>query len=164
LCGEPIGPIYDVRLEIQTMILSPFRSSAALVFALVLAGPAAAQSSNYRSMNAVAGKIARVAVVTALKKDCSVGEIGGVRVVTVPKNGNLSLKKGKLKTPATFRCPNVETPAEVVFYQPKANFKGEDEIVYETKSADGAVERYTVKITVSDKPAPADKKDDAISL
>jgi hypothetical protein len=134
------------------------------LLAVAAAGPASAQSSNYRSMNVAAGKPARVAVVTALKKDCSVGQIGGVRVVTVPKNGNLQLKKGKLKTPATFRCPNVETPAEMVLYQSKPNFKGDDEIVYETKSADGAIERFTVKITVSDKPAPADKKEDAISL
>jgi hypothetical protein len=144
--------------------LRPY-SSAAFVVAFALAGPAFAQTSNYRSIDATAGKAARVAVVTPLKKDCSVGQIGGVRVVTVPKNGSLQLKKGKLKTPASFRCPNVETQAEAVFYTAKPKFTGEDEIVYETKSADGAIERFTVKITV--KPAgnaPADKKDDAIEL
>ena len=136
------------------------------LLALAAAGPAPAQSSNYRSMDVAKGKAERVAVITALKKDCSVGQIGGVRVVTVPKHGNLQLKKGKLKTPASFRCPNVETPVEAVFYQPKANFTGEDEVVYETKSADGAVERFTVKITVTDTPAaaPANKQDEAIQL
>jgi hypothetical protein len=147
--------------------MTPRRACLTLaLLAVVAPGPAAAQSSNYRSMDVAKGKAERVAVITALKKDCTVGQIGGVRVVTVPKNGNLQLKKGKLKTPASFRCPNVETPAEVVFYQPKANFTGEDEIVYETKSADGAIERFTVKINVTDKPSttPANKKDDAIQL
>ena len=147
--------------------MTPRRACFTLaLLAIAAAEPAAAQSSNYRSMDVAKGKAERVAVVTALKKDCTVGQIGGVRVVTVPKHGNLQLKKGKLKTPASFRCPNVETPAEAVFYQPKANFTGEDEIVYETKSADGAIERFTVKITVTDKPstAPANKKDEAIQL
>jgi hypothetical protein len=143
------------------------RAPALAVLSLALAAPALAQTSNYRSMNVVGGKPARVAVVTALKKDCSAGTIGGVKVVTVPKHGNLSLKRGKLKTPASFRCPNVETQAEAVFYQPKAKFTGDDEIVYETKSADGQIERFTVKITVGDKPAAApapEKKDDALEL
>jgi hypothetical protein len=148
------------------MTPSSLRAPAFAILSLALAGSALAQTSNYRSMNIVAGKPTRIAVVTALKKDCSAGTIGGVKVVTVPKNGNLSLKRGKLKTPASFRCPNVETQAEAVFYQPKAKFTGDDEIVYETKSADGAVERFTVKITVTDKPstAPANKKDEAIQL
>ena len=149
------------------MILAPLRAPALALVSLALAGPALAQTSNYRSMNVVAGKPTRLAVVTALKKDCTAGTIGGVKVVTVPKNGNLSLKRGKLKTPASFRCPNVETQAEAVFYQPKAKFTGDDEIVYETKSADGEVERFTVKITVGDKPgapAPADKKDNVLEL
>lgn len=149
------------------MTPSSLRAPAFAILSLALAGSALAQTSNYRSMNIVAGKPTRIAVVTALKKDCSAGTIGGVKVVTVPKNGNLSLKRGKLKTPASFRCPNVETQAEAVFYQPKAKFTGDDEIVYETKSADGAIERFTVKLTIGDKPAtaaPADKKDDALEL
>jgi hypothetical protein len=143
-------------------------SAAILGSSLMLAGVASAQTSNYRSITVPAGKQHRIAVVTALKKDCSVGQIGGVRVVTPPKNGNLQLKRGKLKTPASFRCPNVDTQAEAVLYQPKAKFTGDDEVVYDTKSADGQVERFTVKITVSDKPgAPDDtkgKKDEPLEL
>jgi hypothetical protein len=148
------------------MMFSSLRAVSLAILSLAVAGPAVAQTSNYRSMDIVPGKPARIAVVTALKKDCTAGTIGGVKVVTVPKNGNLSLKRGKLKTPASFRCPNVETQAEAVFYQPKAKFSGDDEIVYETKSADGAIERFTVKLTVGAKPAtaPADKKDDALEL
>ena len=143
------------------MTRSTILSAAILGSALAFAGAASAQTSNYRSITIPAGKDHRIAVVTAVKKDCSVGQIGGVRIVNPPKNGNLQLKRGKLKTPASFRCPNVETQAEAVIYQPRGKFTGDDEIVYETKSADGEVQRFTVKITVSDKPgAPSDKKDD----
>ena len=119
----------------------------------LLAAPALAQTSNYRAVDAVSGQVKRLAVVTALKKDCSAGAIGGVRVVTPPKNGNLQLKRGKLKTPASFRCPGVDTTGEAVFYTSKPGFSGQDEIVYDTKSADGTVERFSVKVTVTAKPA-----------
>ena len=132
------------------------------------AGPALAQTTTnlYRSVNVEKGKTVRLAVVTALKKDCSVGEVGGVRVITAPKNGQLAVRSGKLKTPASFRCPNVETPVQGLFYQSKPNFSGPDEVSYETRTPEGATETYTVKITVTDKPGgsgPA-KKDGLLEL
>lgn len=138
--------------------------SSIVVAALCSASAASAQAGLYRSANAVAGQQARLAVVTALKKDCSVGTLGGVRVVTVPKSGTLAVRDGKLKTPASFRCPNIETPVQAVFYTPNAKFSGSDEIVYETKSAEGVVERITMKINVTDKPAANKPKGGVVDL
>lgn len=137
------------------------RHAALVAAALVaLAAPASAQTGIFRSASVEKGKTLRVAVVTALKKDCSVGQVGSVRVITPPKNGQLAVRAGKLKTPASFRCPNVETPVQGLFYQAKPNFSGTDEVSYETKTPDGATETFTYKITVTDKPgAPAPAKD-----
>lgn len=136
---------------------------AATAAAVLVAGDASAQTSSYRTVNVEGGKPARLATVTALKTDCSVGTLGGVRVVTPPKNGTLTLRQGKLKTPASFRCPNVETPVEGVFYLANPRFKGTDEAVYETKSPEGRVDRFTVRIEVGDKP-DAKPKSDATDL
>ena len=119
---------------------------------LALAAPASAQTGIFRSASVEKGKTLRVAVVTALKKDCSIGQVGSVRVINPPKNGQLAVRAGKLKTPASFRCPNVETPVQGLFYQSKPNFSGTDEVTYETKTPDGATETFTYKITVTDKP------------
>ncbi|MDB5558966.1 MAG: 4-aminobutyrate aminotransferase [Enterovirga sp.] len=121
------------------------------------AGPAFAQTTTtlYRSVSVEKGKPVRLAVVTALKKDCTQGEVGGVRIINAPKNGQLAVRSGKIKTPASFRCPNVETPVQGLFYQSKANFSGPDEVSYETRTPEGATETYTVKITVTDKPGGA---------
>lgn len=146
------------------MILPVLRSGAALFAVAIVTCGASAQTSNYRSASAEAGKSVRIATVTPLKADCSVGELGGVRVVTSPKNGTLTLKRGKLKTPATFRCPNVETMVEGVFYQSKPAFTGTDEIVYETKSGSGQIARFTVQITVSNKPVTTEPKKDLQDL
>lgn len=122
--------------------------------------PAAAQTSTYRSASVQAGKSARLAVVTPFKKDCSVGELGGVRVVNAPKHGALTLKRGKLKTPADFRCPNKEAVVEGVFYQAGNGYAGADEVTYETKSAEGEISRFVVQITVTaGAPAAAPKRE-----
>jgi hypothetical protein len=132
--------------------------------AALAAGPALAQTGVHRSATVEKGKTIRLAVITALKKDCSVGEIGGVRIVNAPKNGQVAVRSGKAKTPANFRCPNVETPVQGLFYQSKPNFSGTDEVAYETRTADGQTENYTVKITVTDKPGGTGKKDGLLEL
>ena len=120
--------------------------------ASLAAGPAWSQAAVTRNATVQPGKPARLAVVTALKRDCSVGELGSLRVVTPPKNGSLVVRSDKLKTPASFRCPNVETPVQALFYQPKANFSGTDEVAYETRTAEGQTQSFTVRINVSAKP------------
>ena len=131
---------------------------AALALALA-AAPAAAQTQLFRSDTAQTGKPARLYVLSDLKKDCKTGSPGEIKVVTTPKNGTLAVRKAKLKTPASYRCPNVETQVQAVFYQSNPKFTGSDEVVIEVKTADGDVQRTTIKITVSDKPAGSEKKD-----
>ena len=135
-----------------------------LASAALTALPVAAQTSSYRSATVQPGKPSRIWTVTALKKECSVGQIGGVKVVTPPKNGTLTLARAKAKTPANFRCPNIQTPVEHVLYQPNSSFNGSDEVSFETKSADGAVEKHTIRIDVSGKAAPPTKQDGLIDL
>lgn len=128
-----------------------------VVAAVLAAGPVAAQNATVRNATIAPGKQARMAVVTSLKNDCTVGTGGTITIVTPPKNGSLVVRSGKVKTPASFRCPNVETQAQALFYQPKDKFSGTDEIAYETKSSDGATQSFTVKITVTGKPATGSK-------
>ena len=128
-----------------------------MLAATLVAAPALAQSPTVRNATIAPGKQARMAVVTSLKNDCSVGTGGTITIVTPPKNGSLVVRSGKIKTPGTFRCPNVETQAQALFYQPKDKYSGSDEIAYETKSSDGATQSFNVKITVTGKPATGSK-------
>lgn len=120
----------------------------------IAAGPASAQTT--RTATIAPGKAARIAVETALKKDCSLGQIGGIRVINAPKNGSIVVRSGKLKTPASFRCPNVETPVQALFYEPKKNFTGADEISYETTTPEGDRQTFVVKINVGTKAGGKD--------
>ena len=134
------------------MILAQRRTLLIAAAAAALSGPALAQQATNRTATIGPDKPARIAVVTALKKDCSVGEVGTLRITSAPKSGQVLVKVSKLKTPASFRCPNVETPVQELIYQPKAKFTGSDEISYETRGADGATQSFTVKINVGAKP------------
>jgi hypothetical protein len=142
----------------------PMRKALAVLTmaAAFAAGPALAQTATSRNVSVEKGKTLRLAVITALKKDCTVGEIGGVRIIGAPKNGQVAVRSGKVKTPASFRCPNVETPVQGLFYQSKPNFSGADEVTYETRNAEGGTEMYSVKITVTDKPGGAGSKKDGL--
>lgn len=126
----------------------------ALALSVLAAGAGFASAQTARTATIQPGKPARIAVVTALKNDCSVGAIGSIRVITAPRSGSIVVRGGELTTPASFRCPNKKTPVQALFYEPNRNFQGTDEISYETKNTDGVTETVTLKINVTSKPAP----------
>jgi hypothetical protein len=128
------------------------------------AAPALAQTNTYRSGTVAPGKTARIGVVTSLKKDCTVGPTVEVKVLAPPKHGTLNVRKGKLKTPATFRCPNIETSVQGLFYQASPGYTGTDEVKYEAKAPDGTTRQITVQINVTDKPSSAPKDEGATEL
>lgn len=128
-------------------------TTSVIAFAM-FAGIGAASAQAVRTASIQPGKPARLHVVTALKKDCSQGSEGSIRVVTPPKNGTTMVRSGKLKTPSGYRCPSVETQVQQLIYEPSKNFQGSDEVTFETKDADGTTATHTVKINISSKPAP----------
>ena len=141
-----------------------FHRITVLALAASLAAASGASAQTSRSTTVQAGKTIRMAVVTGVKKDCSLGQPGGIRIITTPKSGQLAVQGGKAKTPASFRCPNVETPIQQLLYKAKPGFSGTDEISYETRTPEGDTQTFTVKITVTDKPATSGTKDGLLEL
>ncbi|GLS43689.1 4-aminobutyrate aminotransferase [Methylobacterium brachythecii] len=139
--------------------------AAALAAGLACAAPAYAQTVTTRSETAAPGKVKRLIVSPNLKKDCSTGPLPEIKIVTAPKNGQLQTKSGKLKTPASYRCPSKDAQASAVFYKSKADFTGTDQVLLDVKTADGVVERQDIRITVeaakTDDKKADDKKSDA---
>ncbi len=110
--------------------------------------PALAQTTVTTRESAATAKPVRLAVAPNLKGDCSTGPVPEVRVTAAPKNGSLITRTTKMKTPASYRCPNKEAEVQAVYYRSKAGFTGADETTFEIKTADGTVQRRTVQITV----------------
>ena len=124
---------------------------------LLAAAPALAQTTITKSETAASGKSVRLAIVPNLKKDCSAGPMPEIRVSGAPKNGSLITKVGKIKTPASYRCPGKDAAVQAVFYQSKAGFTGADEVTVDVKDSDGTIQTQNIKITVdgAKKDAPA---------
>jgi hypothetical protein len=133
-------------------MVRPKRLAPALACGLILSATAALSQSNnaYRSTDVVAGKPHRLGVYGNVQKDCTSGPLPTVRIVTLPKHGELNVRSGKLKVGRISRCPKLEATAQGVFYKPNSAYKGADEVSYEVKSASGKVENHTVKITVKE--------------
>ena len=119
--------------------------------------PLAAQEAIYRSVTAPSGRTTRLAVVPNLDKDCKPGPLGTLKVVTAPKNGALIMRTSKVRTPGTYRCPNLDATIQALFYRPHDRYAGADEIVLETKLPDGNPQTVTVRITVTARSSAPDK-------
>jgi hypothetical protein len=139
--------------------LQPSAAAFVLASSLLLYGTAALAQTNsaYRSTDVVAGKQHRLGVYGKVQKDCTLGPLPTVRVVTPPKHGELNVRSGKLKAGRISRCPKLEATAQGVFYKSNPSYKGADEVSYEVNSASGKVENHSVRITVKE-ATPADAK------
>jgi hypothetical protein len=114
-----------------------------------------AQERLFRSVDALPGKQVRLGLVGNVTPECKVGPKPDVKVVTPPKHGVLAIRSGKTKAGSLARCPNLEVPAEGVFYQPAGNFSGVDEVVYQVTRADGRNQLVTVRISVRATAVPS---------
>jgi hypothetical protein len=132
---------------------------AVLAGSLALAGPASAQTTVTRAKTVASGQTVRLEIAPNLKKDCTPGPMPEFKVSGAPKNGSVITKVGKLKTPASYRCPNKEAAVQALFYQANAGYTGADEVVFEVKSSDGQVQTQNIKITVG--PASSKTGSDA---
>jgi hypothetical protein len=115
---------------------------------LCSAAPAFAQEKIFRTINAVAGKQVRIALVGNVTKECTPGPKPEVKVLTPPKQGTLALRSGKTKPGSLARCPKLEVPAEGIFYTANPKSSGTDEVVYGLTRSDGRNQLVTVRIAI----------------
>ena len=118
-----------------------------------------------RSVDAVAGKSARLTVHGDVTKDCKLGPLPEIRITTSPKHGALTVRQGKSKAGSLKRCPSLEVPIQGVFYQANGGYAGSDEVAYTIVRAGQATQSITVKITVGAQAKPgAGSKDGGLDL
>ncbi len=156
----PLPAMETCPVTIATAL--PGRCFPALFGVLLLAAPAAAQTTVTRSKTVAPGQTVRLEIAPNLKKDCSSGPMPEFKVSGAPKNGSVITKVGKLKTPASYRCPNKEAAVQALFYQANAGYSGQDEVTFEVKTSDGQIQTQTIKITVGGataKPSTDAKKE-----
>ena len=123
------------------------------VIAALVAAPALAQSANYTSVEAAAGKALQLAYYASAHKNCTPGRLPTVRVIEPPTSGTLMVRVAELTTSRVAGCPPLKTPARVVFYQSRPGYVGPDHVKYEVTNESGEVATYDTTITVKTAPA-----------
>ena len=122
-----------------------------------LAAPASAPERLFRNVDADQGKQVRLALVGNVTKDCKVGPKPELKVTSAPKHGTLAIRSGKTKPGSLPRCPNLEIPAEGVFFQARPNFIGDDEVIYQVTPPGGPTRIVTIRISIRATNAPGSK-------
>jgi hypothetical protein len=133
------------------MRLSRFLAPACIIWAYA---PAAAQSTNYASLEIAAGASARIGYYGFAKKDCTPEPLPSIEVVSAPKHGVLTVRTGTLNAKNIANCTNLKLPAQIVFYRAQAGYVGPDQVVFGVKNAEGAINVYSFSISVKESAAP----------
>ena len=133
-------------------------SALAVLCASVIASAALAQAppnSNYTAVEATSARPVQLGYyASAHKTTCAPAPIPTIRIVEAPKSGTLMVRRALLATDKIVGCPNLKTPAQVVFYQAHAGAAGSDHVVYEVKDFEGRAEIYDVTINIKEAPEP----------
>jgi len=128
----------------------------ALTLVIVISTAALAQpapTSNYTSFEATSAKPVQLGYYASAHKNCTPAPLPTIRVIAAPKSGTLTVRVGELKTNQVAGCPELKTPARVVFYQARPGIVGTDHLVYEVANPTGEVATYDVTINIKEAPA-----------
>ncbi|EJW09430.1 hypothetical protein A33M_1349 [Rhodovulum sp. PH10] len=126
-------------------------------------GAALGQAANYSTREAVQDTSVRINVhASGNKASCSPAALPTITVLTPPKSGTLTVRRGELTTNKIAGCPRLKLPAQVIFYRSRADFVGTDRVVYGMAPANGKPEVFDVTIEVKERarePGPGTKGD-----
>ena len=139
----------------KVMRLAPF-----LVVSLIAVPTALAQDAHYTRAEATSGVAVQLNSHASANKDCTPATAPVVKVLTPPRWGTLTVRKGVMSTDQVAGCGTIKLPAEAVFYQSRAGFQGQDNLTYEVKSSNGKLDTYHIIVEVKAKaePPPAPKQ------
>src|SRR5580700_8733470 len=123
-----------------------------LAVALLAPATLAAQSTSYSRAETTSGAQVQLNYHATAKKDCTAMPLPSMRVLEVPRHGTLTVRKGEAMIAHIADCQPFKTPAEVVFYQSRAAYVGQDHLIYEVTNANGEVANFDISIEVKEGP------------
>ena len=134
------------------------RHSIVLVFIVLGCSTTFAQSTNYSQVQAASGVAVQINFHASAHKNCTPSPPPTIRPLEVPKSGTLVVRKGEATINSIAGCQPFKTPAEIVFYQSKPSYVGQDHFIYEMTASNGEVSIFDVTIEVKEGPKPPPAK------
>lgn len=133
-------------------------------FCLTLCGVVAAativsaqETTVERTAKGQPAKNIQVGIYLNVQPDCTSGTLPGIRLVSPPANGTLSIKQGKVTATNYKQCLALEVPGFIAFYKSKPDFSGTDAVTIEVKYPQGRTEVQHITIEINGGGPPGQK-------
>jgi hypothetical protein len=132
--------------------IAPMKYAIIAVLAAALLAPATliAQSTSYSRAETTSGAQVQLNFHATAKKNCTAMPLPTIRVLEVPRFGTLTVRRGEATIASIANCQPFKTPAEVVIYQSRPAYIGQDHLIYEVTSANGEVANFDISIEVKE--------------
>lgn len=101
-----------------------------------------------RTARGQADKDIQVGVYINVLQNCTSGPLPGIRLVSPPTHGHVTVKKGKLNGTNYKQCLALEVPGYVAIYRSAPGFSGTDALVIEVTYPGGRSELQRITVQV----------------
>ena len=88
-----------------------------------------------------------------VRPDCTSGPLPTIRLVGVPENGKVNVKRVNVRATNYRQCLALNVPGYIAFYRSRPGFSGTDLVTLEIKFPNGRteVQKITVKVAGADR-------------
>jgi len=91
----------------------------------------------------------RIGMYINVKPDCTSGPLPTIRLVGVPENGKVNVKRVNVQATNYRQCLALTVPGYIAFYRSRPGFSGTDLVTLEVKLPDGRTEVQKITVTVA---------------
>ena len=92
----------------------------------------------------------RIGMYINVKPDCTSGPLPTIRLVGVPENGKVNVKRVNVRATNYRQCLALSVPGYIAFYRSRPGFSGTDLVTLEIKLPDGRTEVQKITVTVAE--------------
>ena len=91
----------------------------------------------------------RIGMYINVKPDCTSGPLPTIRLVGVPENGKVNVRRVNVQATNYRQCLALTVPGYIAFYRSRPGFSGTDLVTLEVKLPDGRTEVQKITVTVA---------------
>ena len=85
-----------------------------------------------------------------VKPDCTSGPLPTIRLVGVPENGKVNVKRVNVRATNYRQCLALSVPGYIAFYRSRPGFSGTDLVTLEVKFPNGLTQVQKITVTVAE--------------
>ena len=130
------------------------------LFSLLIRPSIAEVERVYRSVRALSDKELQISVFGRVNtKDCKPLPLPGIRVISAPEHGSLTVRVVTLTTNQYPGCPALRLPAQVLLYKSVLNYEGNDQVSFAVTFENGQMQMHQITIVVVKEGEPSKSED-----